>query len=368
MKHIDYLLNKNHLSKEDLCFLIESDDEDILQKLFRKSRDIKEKYVGKTVYFRGLIEFSNQCVKNCLYCGIRKDNKSTERYNLTDKEIIQAAKFAYTNKYGSVVLQSGEKYTQNFADRIDRLIKEIKKTSKQNLGITLSLGEQTESTYQKWFNSGAHRYLLRIESSNQELYEKIHPMDDQHSYINRIDALKRIKKCGYQTGTGVMIGLPFQKISDLASDLLFMQEFDIDMCGMGPYIEHVNTPLNKYSHQLYSLEKRFELSLRMIALLRIMMKDINIAAATALQAIDKAGREKALQIGANVIMPNITPGSYRERYQLYNNKPCMDEEAADCVNCLEGRIHIAGLEIGYNQWGDAPHFRSRSLSQNSIKH
>lgn len=355
---IDELLNKDVFSKDELVFLLNAKGDD-LKKLFAKSAYVKETNVGRISYLRGLIEFSNICSKNCLYCGIRKDNKLLQRYNLSDEEIIEAAKFAYKSNYASIVLQSGELESKSFINRVDFLLKSIMEETESNIGITLSCGEQSYETYKRWFNSGARRYLLRIESSNKDLYYKIHPNNKLHNFDRRIQCLQDMKKVGYQVGTGVMIGLPFQSIDDLANDLLFMKEIDIDMCGMGPYIEHQDTPLFQYRNELLPLKERFELTLKMIALLRIMMKDINIAASTAMQSIDKMGREKALKIGANVIMPNITPGMYRDFYKLYENKPCTDEQAEDCMNCMEVRISLAGDEIGYNQYGDSLHYKKR---------
>jgi len=355
---IEKILNKKTLSKADIISLLKADKEDTI-KLLKKANDVKVKTVGNKVYYRGLVEFSNICEKDCLYCGIRKSNTNFEKYNLSDEEIIEAAKFAYKEDYGSVVLQSGELKSEYFTNRITSLLKRIKEVSNNKLGITISLGEQTDKTYKKWFDAGAHRYLLRIESSNKDLYYKIHPKNQKHNFEERINCLKSLKNVGYQTGTGIMIGLPFQTYEDLANDLLFMKEFDIDMCGMGPFIEHEDTPLYQYKDELMPLKDRFTLTLKMIAILRLIMPDINIAAATALQAIDPLGREKAMKIGANIIMPNITPGMYRDDYSLYQNKPCTDEEASDCKNCLEARITIAGSEIGYNEWGDSLHYKKR---------
>ncbi len=358
MSGFNSIFLKDNLTKQDIITLLESKGAD-MNMLFTHSTAIKEKYIGNIVYFRGLIEFSNICSKNCYYCGIRKGNEKTVRYNLSDEEILDAARFAYENKYGSVVLQGGELFARAFINRIERLVKEIKRVSNDKLGITLSVGEQSLDTYKRWFDAGAHRYLLRIESSNRELYYKIHPRNEMHDFEKRLEALDNLKIAGYQVGTGVMIGLPFQTSEDLANDILFMKERDIDMCGMGPYIEHQDTPLWEYRDQLLPLEERFTLALKMIAVLRIIMKDINIASATALQAIDPIGREKALKIGANIIMPNITPGMYRNNYKLYENKPCTDEEAADCTNCLEARIKLSGNRIGYSEWGDSTHFKNR---------
>lgn len=358
MSKIDKILSQEYFNKEDLVQLLQTTGEN-RKLLLKKAQHVKEKTVGKKVYFRGLIEFSNVCSKDCLYCGIRKSNKNVVRYNATDAEILDACRFAWENRFGSVVLQSGEIATAAFINRMDKLLKAIKKLSNNELGITLSCGEQTRDTYQRWFDSGAHRYLLRIEASNRELYYKIHPNTETHSFEKRIEALQFLRETGYQVGTGVMIGLPFQTYEDLADDLLFFKEIDIDMCGMGPYIEHEHTPLYEFRNQLKTKQERFDLALNMIAVLRLLMPDINIAAATALQAIDSAGREKALTIGANVIMPNLTPCDYRKEYLLYEDKPCLDEDAELCRNCLEARIEMSGSEIGYNEWGDSKHFQNR---------
>ncbi len=358
MTNIQSIIDKKEYSFQDITTLLqlEGDDQKLL---FKKSEDTQLKYVGNKVFYRGLVEFSNVCTKNCYYCGIRKDNNNVDRYNIEDKDIIEAAIFAWKNRYASIVIQGGERSDEHYINQIDRLIQQIKKETHGDLGITLSLGEQTLETYQKWYNSGAHRYLLRIESSNQNLYEQIHPKDQLHDYNQRIEALKSLRKAEYQVGTGVMVGLPGQSFEDLANDLLFMKRIDIDMCGMGPYIEHQDTPLFKRRGELWPIKKRFSTTLNMIALLRIIMKDINIAAATALQAIDPMGREKALKIGANVIMPNITPTLNRKNYQLYENKPCTDEGAEDCGNCLSMRIELANRKIGLGEWGDSKHYYKR---------
>lgn len=331
--------------------------------LLKRSQEVKVKEVGNKVYFRGLVEFSNICSKDCLYCGIRKGNEKVVRYEVSDEEILESCRFAWENNFASVVLQSGELSSPVFINRVDGLLKKIKQLSNGELGITLSCGEQTLETYRRWKESGAHRYLLRIESSNRDLYYKIHPENDQHSFEKRLEALAALKEAGYQVGTGVMVGLPFQTFDDLANDLLFFKKLDIDMCGMGPYIEHEDTPLYQHRGLLTTKQERFDLTLNMIAVLRMLMPDINIAAATALQAIDPAGREKALAVGANVIMPNLTPTAYREEYQLYEDKPCLDEDAELCRNCLEARIHMAGSEIGYGEWGDSKHFFNRTKKE-----
>ncbi|HZL09450.1 MAG TPA: [FeFe] hydrogenase H-cluster radical SAM maturase HydE [Prolixibacteraceae bacterium] len=358
MKTFQEILLQTDFSGDDLVTLLTAEGEQRKQ-LFQQAKSIKIQTVGNKVYFRGLVEFSNICAKDCLYCGIRKSNEKVIRYDLTDNEILEACRFAWKNRFGSVVLQSGELSSSAFISKIDQLLKKIKGLSNGELGITLSCGEQSIETYRQWHKSGAHRYLLRIESSNPDLYRKIHPDNEFHSYERRIQALKDLKSAGYQVGTGVMIGFPFQTPEDLADDLLFMKKMDIDMVGMGPYIEHEDTPLYEFRNMLKTKQERLDLALKMVATLRLLMPDINIAAATALQAIDPAGREKALSIGANILMPNLTPINYRKEYQLYEDKPCLDEDAELCKNCIEARIEIAGCNIGYGEWGDSKHFIQR---------
>jgi biotin synthase len=360
MKSIDYICQKTQLDHAEIVHLLGLQGHE-KTRLFEHSARIKEAQVGNRVFFRGLIEFSNLCRKNCFYCGIRHDNASVNRYSLTDEEIFSAARFAYENNYGSIVLQSGELSTGNFVHRVEKILLGIRQITGGNMRITLSCGEQEKDTYRRWFESGAHRYLLRIESSSPDLYRKLHPSDGTHDYDRRLGCLYDLQELGYQVGTGVMIGLPFQTLQDLANDLLFMKNFDIDMVGMGPYLEHEDTPFKAYHHLLMPRVERFQLSLKMIAVLRILMKDINIAATTALQAIDKLGREKAIKIGANVIMPNITPGKHRDDYLLYQDKPCTDEHAEDCKTCIEARIALADHEIAYGEWGDSLHFRKKDI-------
>jgi len=351
-------LNKSSFSRDELIQLIQAEGEHRIA-LLRKAAEVKEREVGNVVYLRGLIEFSNRCAKNCCYCGIRSDNRSVKRYSVSDEEILEAARYAHAQNFGSVVLQSGEIESAAYTERVERLLKEIKAATNGELGVTLSCGEQSEDTYRRWFAAGGHRYLLRIESSNPQLYSKIHPDDSLHSFDRRIDCLHTLKRIGYQVGTGVMVGLPFQTFDDLAGDLLFMKQFDIDMCGMGPYIEHPDTPLYEFRDSLLPLQKRFELTQNLVAILRIIMPDINIAATTALQAIDKLGREKVIKSGANILMPNITPGVYRNDYKLYDNKPCTDENADDCTRCIEVRVKLADNEVGYGKWGDSKRFGKR---------
>ena len=325
------------------------------QELFDRALRIRNETVGEGIYLRGLIELSNVCRKNCLYCGIRRGNARVERYTLTDDQVLEAARYAWQQGYGSVVIQAGERVSEEYVARIERLVRAIGELSGGVLGITLSLGEQTPDTYRRWREAGAHRYLLRIESSSPELYRRIHPDDSLHRYEDRVRALEALAECGYQVGTGVMIGLPGQTTSDLARDILFMKEFDIDMCGMGPYIESEGTPLAEFSYgqgegTQKALFGRLELTLKMIAALRIVMPDINIAATTALQAIDPMGRLRAVECGANVVMPNLSPQEVRANYALYDNKPL----------ALDSRI--LERRVQYGQRGDSLHFKKKEKS------
>lgn len=347
--------------------------------------------IPKKVFLRGLIEVSNKCRKNCSYCGIRSCNAQVERYELTDKQILSEAEFALRACYGSVVLQGGERCDSQFVERIAKLIWEIRhlNLSKlpssgfspyQPLGITLSLGEQSKEVYKEWFKAGAHRYLLRIEASNRELYERIHPSGSKiekelHSYERRVEALQDLKGAGYITGSGVMIGLPFQTRENLEEDLRFLKSFGVDMVGMGPYIPHKDTPLGHMVLQaretnssiiklqggesidlgefaLMGDRDKLELSIEMIRRLRRMMPHINIAATTALQVLDPDGREKAVLAGANVIMPNITEQEARGNYQLYEGKPGVNDDAVSTKEQLEKNLERIGVEIAWGEIGD----------------
>jgi len=327
--------------------------------LYAEANAVKISTIGNKVYLRGLIEFSNICRKNCYYCGIRRENKAVSRYELTDENVLAAVDFAWKNRYGSVVLQSGEQQSVHFTKRITRLLHKIKAFTDNEVGITLSCGEQTAATYREWFDAGAHRYLLRIETSDKELYYKLHPNDNKHSFDKRLSAINQLRMEGYQVGTGVMIGLPFQTVEHLADDLLFFQSQNIDMVGMGPYLEHSQTPLYQYRHLLLPPEKRLELSLKMVATLRLLMPDINIAATTALQVLHPEGREMAVMAGANIIMPNMTLPEFRPEYLIYEHKPGVNDDAAVSKSKLEQNLKNAGIAIGYSEWGDSRHFTGK---------
>jgi biotin synthase len=352
----EVLMLYDSISKDNMIELLSLTDRSEIEALYAAAYAEKLKHSGKKVFFRGLIEFSNICAKDCFYCGIRKSNKETERYMLSMDEVLEAATFAYEQGYGSVVLQSGEREDSEFVKFVEKALLEIKKIGNGALGVTLSTGEQTEEVYKRWFDAGAHRYLLRVETTNRELYKKLHPAD--HSFERRVECINTMKKLGFQVGTGVMIGLPGQTIEDLANDILFFKETGVHMIGMGPFIPHHQTPLSDSMPDFETIkEEQLELGLKMIAVTRLVLKNVNIASTTALQALSETGRELGLQAGANIIMPNLTDTKYRSSYQLYDNKPCLNENAGMCRGCLEMRIKSIGEEIGYNQWGDSPKFK-----------
>ena len=339
------------MDRDGLAAAIACEDAAFEAALREEAYRVKVETIGPEVYLRGLIEISNICAKNCLYCGIRRDI-NCQRYELSDEEVLATAKVASRRHFGSVVIQGGERTDPAFIRKITRLLKAIKEIEpaaegELPLGITLSLGEQSREVYEEWFDAGAHRYLLRIESTNPDLYHKIHPNNSLHSYDRRLQALYDLKEIGYQAGTGAMIGLPYQTPEDMADDLLFYKEFDAPMVGMGPYNPHPETPLTLSGVPYPSAERRLALGLKMIALLRLLMPDINIAAATALEVLAPNGREKGILAGANVIMPNVTPDEQRVKYNLYDRKTLLSISAFPSED----------IPIGYGRWGDSKHFK-----------
>jgi len=347
------------LLRDDLTYLLNLNRPEEIQQLYEEAYQVKLAEVGDKVYFRGIIEFSNVCSKDCFYCGIRRSNNAISRYQMSHEEILATASWACENGYGSIVIQSGERQEPGFIDVVEDVLMAIRNKTGGRLGITLSLGEQDRRTFQRWFKAGAHRYLLRIETTNSDLYQALHPGD--HDFETRRECLSVLKETGYQVGTGVMSGLPGQTTTDLAEDIKFFKEQDIDMIGMGPYIPHAQTPLAEEVSD-FNKDRQLTMALKMIAVTRLALRDVNIAATTALQALKDNGRELGLLAGANIVMPNITDTKYRSAYQLYNDKPCLDENAQLCRTCLAGRVAKIGEMIGFNEWGDSPHFFRRKKS------
>lgn len=320
----------HNLTKNELKTLLQ--DNSINDELFKISDEVRKLNVGNEVHLRGLIEFSNICKCSCKYCGLRKDNTKLERYRLTPEEIINFAKKASEYGYKTVVLQSGE--DAYFSKEI--LIEILKEIKKYDLAITLSIGEKTYEEYKAYKEAGADRYLLRIETTDKELYKQMHP---NMSFENRVRCLRDLKKLGYEVGSGCLVGLPNQTIDSLADDILFFKEIDADMIGIGPFIPNPNTPLRE--------EKggTFELALKVMALTRLLLPTINIPATTAMETLNPNGRIIALQSGANVVMPNVTEGDYRRKYEIYPGKICISDTPAHCRNCISGKIKSIGRTI-----------------------
>jgi len=317
------------MNKSEIIDILKSNDE----ALFKKADEIRAEYKGDEVHLRGLIEFSNICKRNCFYCGLRGENSNVKRYRLLPDEIIKIAKNGADLGYKTVVLQSGE---DDFYDvqKMTYIISEIKKL---NLALTLSIGEKTYNEYKAYKEAGADRFLLRIETTDKNLYKKMHP---KTSFENRVKCLYNLKELGYETGTGSLVGLPNQTIESLADDILFYKKLDADMIGIGPFIPHPDTPLSGEINK-----ENFNLALRMMAITRIIMPDINIPATTAMETINKDGRKIALQSGANVVMPNITTQEYREKYEIYPGKICVNESPDICRKCIENKIKSIGRVV-----------------------
>ncbi len=327
--------NSIMLTKADIINrLTETDDS-----LFQEANEVRKKYVGDEVHLRGLIEFSNICGRTCYYCGLRCSNNEIKRYRLEEDEIIKFAQHGKMLGLQTVVLQSGEDAYFS-TDKLCHIIERIKKF---DVALTLSIGEKSYNDYKAFKDAGADRYLLRIETTDKNLYETLHP---HMSFENRIECLYNLKELGYETGTGCLVGLPNQTIDSLADDILFFKKLDADMIGIGPFIPHPNTPLGD---KKVDLKRNFDLSLRVMALCRIIMKDINIPATTAMETINPNGRIIALNSGANVVMPNITEGEYRKNYEIYPNKICINESPDKCSVCIKSKIMSIGRTVSTNK-------------------
>lgn len=320
--------NEQDLAREELVFLLSLERQEELEALYQRADLCRKKYAGEEVHLRGLIEFSNYCRKNCCYCGIRRGNQKASRYRMLVEEILSTVALAEKLGYRTVVLQSGED-TYFTADKLVDLIKCIKQQS--DVAITLSVGERPREEYERFFKAGADRTLLRFETTNRALYQKLHP---DSNYDERMAQLRMQKEIGFQVGSGIMIGLPGQTLEDLAKDILKFKELELDMVGVGPYICHQDTPLEGNDNGTV------EMTFKVIALTRIVTRYAHIPATTALATLRQAdGRERALQLGANVVMPNVTPVKYRSMYQLYPAKVCIFEDAEKCHGCIHGRIY-----------------------------
>lgn len=342
-----------HPDRFTVTRLLANQDPELVSLLLEKAEACRRMVWGNKVYPRALIEFSNKCSLDCFYCGLRKSNRSLSRYRLTAEEILALAIEAWERGCHSLALQSGELREENEVNLIIDLVKRIKDTTtkdgSQGLGITLSVGELSYSQYKALYAAGAHRYLLRIETSDEELFRRIHP--PAQSFQQRLECLGYLKEIGYQVGTGVMVGLPGQSYEQLAGDLEFFEKWDIDMLGLGPYISHPDTPLAR--SRLPVIDNPFAASLKMMALARLVMPEINMVCSTALQTIDPAGLQMGIRAGANVVMPVMTPEEHRREYNLYSNKKYSSFDK------LRDDIAAIGYELARGEWGDSRHYYRR---------
>lgn len=341
------------LAKLDLLGWLRESRSSRLAELYEWADGVRSKHVGDAVHLRGLIEISSHCARQCMYCGLRRGNLALPRYRMTREEIIDCARQAERLGYGTVVMQAGEDDLLT-AEWIAEIVRWIKRETA--LAVTLSLGERQQNELRLWRSAGADRYLLRFETSDENLFRIIHPCRNSGE-PGRLELLRRLKSLGYEAGGGVMVGIPGQSFESLAEDILAFRALDLDMIGIGPYIAHPATPLGSGalrpeiapSEQVSSGE---EMVYKMIALARIACPDANIPSTTALATINKVdGRKLGLQAGANVVMPNLTPVKYRRLYEIYPAKACIDESATDCNPCLRGQIHSLGRFAGQGQGG-----------------
>ena len=334
-KLIDKLLREGVLSRDEFTALISGRTDELAQYAYAKAEDVRRTYYGNKIYVRGLIEFTNYCKNGCLYCGIRKSNKNAQRYRLSRETILDCCAAGYELGYRTFVLQGGEDPYWK-PDMIASLVSDIK-AKHPDCAVTLSLGEHPYEAYRLWRQAGADRYLLRHETADNSHYHMLHPpqMDPE----NRKRCLYDLKSLGYQVGAGFMVGSPYQTTAQLICDIRFLQALSPDMIGIGPYISHAQTPFAGQPNGSLAL------TLRLLAILRLLFPYALLPATTALGTIAPNGRELGLKAGANVVMPNLSPVRVRKKYELYENKICTGEESAQCRTCLEQRVKAAGYHI-----------------------
>ena len=342
---IERLLRERSLSEAEYAELIENRDGEAAGRLAEHAVETRKAVFGDSVYTRGLIEISSICKNNCLYCGIRRDNRNAERYRLTKEDILSCADEGYGLGFRTYVLQGGE--DTFFSDEVlGDIVSEIKRKH-PDCAVTLSMGERSRESYQALYDAGADRYLLRHETAAPEHYAKLHPKE--MSFENRMQCLQDLKEIGYQVGCGFMVGSPFQTADTLAKDLKFIETFRPAMCGIGPFIPHHDTPFRE------ERAGTAELTLFLLSVIRLILPEVLLPATTALGTIDPKGREKGILAGANVVMPNLSPVRVRRKYELYDNKICTGEESAECRGCLEARMKSVGYRLVIDR-GDAPGF------------
>ena len=340
---VDKIKETKSITKEELAYILATGDEEVIAYLSGQARKVSRQIYGNDIYIRGLIEFTNYCKNNCYYCGIRCENKNASRYRLSEEDILDCCALGYELGFRTFVLQGGEDsfYSDDMICHIVAQVKEIH----PDCAVTLSIGEKSRESYERYFKAGADRYLLRHETADGEHYKKIHP--DEMSFENRIRCLRDLKNIGYQTGCGFMVGSPFQTVDTLYKDLCFIKELQPEMVGIGPFIPQSDTPFREYAAGTVGM------TLRLLSIIRLIHPSALLPATTALGTIDPRGREKGILAGANVVMPNLSPTSVRDKYLLYDNKICTGEEAAECVKCLARRLARIGYRIAITR-GDYP--------------
>jgi biotin synthase len=332
---VEKLNRENNISDNELKSLIEMKNTETAKLLKKYADETRQKYYGKKVFIRGLIEISSYCKNDCYYCGIRRSNSKAERYRLSREEILNCCKTGYNLGFRTFVMQSGEDgfLTDRF---LCSIIKEIREKY-PDCAITLSFGERSYNSYKRLKEAGADRYLLRHEAADPTLYDNLHP--DKMSLTNRKQCLFNLKELGYQVGAGFMVGAPYQTTEHLIRDLRFLQLLQPHMIGIGPFIPHHNTMFANHK------SGTVELTLRLLNIIRLMFPKVLLPATTALGTVTPNGRELGLQNGCNVVMPNLSPVKVRKKYDLYDNKICTGEEAAECRGCLNRRVKYAGYKI-----------------------
>ena len=331
---IEKLSAEHALSKDEYRRLLDERTPDAAAELARRADAVRRGIYGNAIFVRGLIEISNICKNDCLYCGIRRSNRNCQRYRLTPDEIVACAREGYDLGFRTIVLQGGEDgyFTDDvLCDIVRRITAACPDTA-----VTLSMGERGYDSYSRLFDAGASRYLLRHETADRAHYERLHP--PEMSFDRRMQCLDDLRRIGYQVGCGFMVGSPYQTTAELAEDLKFIEAFRPDMCGIGPFIPHHDTPFRDEP------AGTVELTCYLLSIIRLIWPPVLLPATTALGTIDPQGREKGVLAGANVIMPNLSPVAVRKSYELYDNKICTGEESAQCRGCLDRRMAAIGFE------------------------
>ena len=336
------LIHEHHLAQEEYAELIACRSPDIAARRAKAASDLRRKIYGNAVFTRELIEISNICKNDCLYCGIRRSNIHVERYRLTSEEILSCAGEGYDLGFRTFVLQGGE--DPFFSDAVLGSIVSRIKSRYPDCAVTLSMGERSRDSYQALFDAGADRYLLRHETADPDHYALLHP--SEMSFENRMRCLRDLREIGYQVGCGFMVGSPYQTVDALAKDLRFIETFKPDMCGIGPFVPHHDTPFKDEP------AGALDLTLMLLSIIRIIHPPVLLPATTALGTIHPNGRELGIQAGANVVMPNLSPVAVRKKYALYDNKICTGDESAQCRHCLDARMHAIGCYLAVDR-GDA---------------